>query len=192
MTARVDAVEVRGLMGSVVRRFSRKQLGRVPEAIGVMWNNRRVLTDMSMAGKKAQRWDRVDQDLKSYAHMAAVAQVGCSFCLDFGYFEAQNHGLDLAKASQVPRWRGSTVFTSLERDVMEYAEAMTATPPEVTDELSARLLDQLGAAGLIELTAWVALANMAGRANVALGIESEGFSAACAIPLAEPGYATTP
>ena len=43
---------------------------------------------------------------------------------------------------------------------MEYAEAMTQTPPTVTDELSARLLDQLGAAALVELTAFVALANM--------------------------------
>ena len=36
---------------------------------------------------------------------------------------------------------------------MEYAEAMSQTPPTVTDELSARLLDQLGAPALVELTA---------------------------------------
>jgi hypothetical protein len=39
----------------------------------------------------------------------------------------------------VPRWRESDVFTPLERDVMEYAEAMSLTPPTVTDEMSARL-----------------------------------------------------
>ena len=59
----------------------------------------------------------------------------------------------MAKAREVPRWRESDVFTPLERDVMEYAEAMSQTPPTVTDELSARLLDQLGAAALVELTA---------------------------------------
>ena len=37
---------------------------------------------------------------------------------------------------------------------MEYAEAMSETPPRVTDELSARLLEQLGAPALVELTAW--------------------------------------
>ena len=58
----------------------------------------------------------------------------------------------MTKASEVPRWRESDVFTPLERDVMEYAEAMTQTPPRVTDELSARLLDQLGAPALVELT----------------------------------------
>ena len=35
---------------------------------------------------------------------------------------------------------------------MEYAEAVSATPPAVTDELSAALLEEIGAAGLIELT----------------------------------------
>jgi alkylhydroperoxidase family enzyme len=76
------------------------------------------------------------------------------------------------------------VFSPLERDVLEYAEAMTNTPPTVTDELSARLLDRLGPAAMIELTAVIAFSNFATRNNVALGIESQGFSAACEIPLA--------
>ena len=82
-----------------------------------------------------------DESLKSFAHMAVASQVGCSWCLDIGYFQAQNQHLDLAKASQVPRWRELEVFTPLERDVLEYAEAMTNTPPNVTDELSASLLE---------------------------------------------------
>ena len=63
----------------------------------------------------------------------------------------------------MPRWRESDVFTPLERDVMEYAEAMSQTPPTVTDELSARLLEQLGAPALVELTARIALANLYAR-----------------------------
>jgi alkylhydroperoxidase family enzyme len=194
MSPRVPTTEITGPLGYMVKSFSKKKLGAVPAAVGVMWHNRKVLTDMSTAGRKAEKWDRVDPNLKTYAHMAAVGTVGCSFCLDFGYFQAHNEGLDVAKASEVPRWRESTVFTSLERDVMEYAEGMSRTPLEVTDELSARLLDQLGAAALIELTAWIAFANMASRANVALGIESEEFSKACALPLARPstGHLVSP
>jgi AhpD family alkylhydroperoxidase len=125
--------------------------------------------------------------------MAVAARVGCSFCLDFGYFQAHNEGLDEVKASEVPRWRESTVFTPLEREVMKYAEAMTETPPRVTDELSARLLDQLGAPGLVELTAVVGCANLAARTNTAMGIESQGFSKVCELQLAQPsaGYATS-
>ena len=73
--------------------------------------------------------------------MAAAGAIGCSFCLDLHYFMAHDRGLDEAKAREVPRWRESAVFTPLERGVMEYAEAMCQTPPTVTDEMSAELLD---------------------------------------------------
>ncbi len=91
----------------------------------------------------------------------------------------------------MPRWRESPVFTSLERDVMEYAEAMSVTPPRVTDELFARLLEQLGAPAMVELTASIGFANMNTRGNTAMGIEAQGFSKACPLPLAQPsaGYA---
>ena len=78
------------------------------------------------------------------------------------------------------------MFTPLERDVMAYAEAVSDTPPSVTDDQSGRLLEQLGPAGLLELTAWIAFANLAARMNISLGIESEGLSKACSIPLATP------
>src|SRR3546814_11603470 len=79
-------------------------------------------------------------------------------------------------------WRESSVFTPLARDVMEYAEAMSQTPPAVTDEMSAGLLEQLGASALIELTAMIGYANLAARTNTALGIESEGLSRVCKLP----------
>jgi AhpD family alkylhydroperoxidase len=192
-TTRVPKAEITGVYGYLVKRFSRKMIGEVPEPAEVMWHNRPVLTGMMALGRKLQKWDQLDPDLKTFAHMAVAAQVGCSWCLDFNYFHAHNEGLDELKASEVPRWRESSVFTPLERDVMEYAEAMTETPPRVTDELSARLLDRLGAAALIELTAVVGFANLSTRSNTALGIEAQGFSAACELPLARPTarYAAT-
>jgi AhpD family alkylhydroperoxidase len=193
-TPRIPKAEITGLYGYLLKRFSRKLLGGdVPEPAEVMWHNRAVLTSSMGFGRKVQKWDRLDPDLKSFAHMAVAALVGCSWCLDLNYFQAHNEGLDEAKASEVPRWRESPAFTSLERDVMEYAEAMSHTPSRVTDELSARLLTQLGAPAMVELTASVAFANMATRSNTALGIEAQGFSKACKLPLAQPsaGYATS-
>jgi alkylhydroperoxidase family enzyme len=161
-----------------------KRLGAVPEPVEVMWNNPQIALDSLDFGSKVGAWDAADESLKSFAHMAVAAQVGCGWCLDIGYFQALNQDLDMTKASQVPRWRESELFTPLERDVLEYAEAMTNTPPTVTDELSAGLLQRLGPAATVELTTIIAFANMAARANVAHGIKSQGFSAACEIPLA--------
>jgi len=70
---------------------------------------------------------------------------------------------------------------------MEYAEAMSQTPPTVTDEMSASLLEELGAPALLELTARIGWMNLTTRANIALGIEAQGFSAVCGLqPLATP------
>jgi AhpD family alkylhydroperoxidase len=183
---RIPKAEITGLYGYVLKRFSRKMFGDVPEPAEVMWHNRPVLSSAMTFGRKTQKWHQLDPNLKSFAHMAVAAQVGCSWCLDYGYFHAHNEGLDEVKASEVPRWHDSQVFTSLERDVMEYAEAMTETPPQVTDDLSDRLLEQLGAGAMVELVATVAYANMTTRSNTALGIESQEFSKACRLPLAQP------
>ena len=183
-TTRIPKAEISGPYGYLLKRFSRKMLGEVPDGAAVMWHNRPVLMNLSAFGRKLQKWDQLDANLKSLAHMAVAAQIGCSFCLDYGYFQAHNEGLDELKASEVPRWRESTVFTPLEREVMEYAEAMTETPPRVTDEQSARLLEQLGAPALVELAAVVGFANLTARGNTAMGITSQGFSKVCALPWA--------
>ena len=186
-TTRIPPAEITGLYGAVLKRFSKKLLGRVPEPLGVYWHNRPVLKATMGIGAKSRKWDACDLSLKSFAHMAVAAQIGCSWCLDFGYFQAFNEHLDVDKAREVPRWHDSLVFTPLERAVLRYAEAMTQTPPTVTDEMVAGLRDQLGDAALVELTAFIALANLNARGNVALGIESEGYAASCDLkPLATP------
>ncbi|HEX4305486.1 MAG TPA: carboxymuconolactone decarboxylase family protein [Solirubrobacterales bacterium] len=180
MTLRVRKAEMTGFDESNLALFG----GHVPEPLEVGWHNPPVMEAALEFGMRVNAWDAIDEALKSFAHMAVAAYVGCGWCLDIGYFTALNQQLDPAKASQVPRWRESDAFSPLERDVMEYAEAMSSTPLTVTDELSARLLDSLGEAGLIELTAFVAFSNFSTRNNVALGIESQGFAADCEIPLA--------
>jgi len=178
---RVPGAELTGVQGRLIRAMARRKLGRVPQNLTVMWNHPTVLKDLARMGGKAERWDRLDPSLATFAVMATAAQVGCSFCLDLNYFVANTRGLDVAKAREVPRWRDSTAFTPLERRVMEYAEAVTATPPTVADELSAMLLEALGPDGLIELTARIGYMNLAARSNVALGIRSEHFADACGL-----------
>ena len=184
-TTRIPAAEVTGPKGWLVKRFAKKTLGTVPTSIGVYWHHQRLLMDMAGLGGKLKKWSECDEQLKSFAHMAVASQVGCTWCLDFNYFEAHNKDLDMDKAREVPRWRESEVFTPLEREVLAYAEAMTETEPTVTDEMVASLREQLGDAALLELTAVVAFANFTTRPNVALGIYSDGFAAACGLkPLA--------
>jgi len=188
---RIPKAEVSGADASQMKSFG-LGLGEVPEPVEVMWHNRDVLESAYGFARIAEKWNECDERLKLLADMAVSALVGCTWCLDVGYFMAHHGKLDEAKAREVPRWRQSDAFTPLERDVLEYAEAMSQTPPTVTDELSARLLEALGPAAMVELTVWIAFANLSTRTNVAVGIESQGFSKVCALPLAEPSKVASP
>ncbi len=193
MTIRIPAKEITGPYGALIKMFSKRMFGRVPESLGVMWHHVPALKASMSFGQKLQKWDQCDETLKSFAHMAVASSVGCSWCLDFNYFMAFNEGLDVDRAREIPRWRESEVFTPLEREVFEYAEAMSNTPPTVTDEMVASLLDQLGPAALVELTSVIGFANLTTRGNVALGIESEGFAVACDLkPMAKRPEVASP
>jgi len=65
------------------------------------------------------------------------------------------------------------VYTDLERQVLGYAEAMTTTPLQVTDEVVAALRHELDDAALVELTVMVAVENSRSRSNSALGLTSQ-------------------
>jgi alkylhydroperoxidase family enzyme len=186
-TFRIPKAPVTGLYGALFRRLAPRLIGgEFPDNAYVYFHNVPVLKSVMSFENKVRRWDRLDPNLKSYAQLASAGVIGCSWCLDFGYFMAHNDGLDLAKVREVPRWRTSEVFSPLERDVLEYAESMSLTPPTVTDEQVASLIEQLGAPAVVELTQMVALENMRSRFNSAAGLQSQGYSDVCELPLAVP------
>ena len=114
---------------AIMTRVARRMWGKVPDNAYVLWHNKPVLK--AVFGFEQKVGEVVGarpppQDLRRDGERRAI---GCSWCLDFGYFLAHNEGLTRRRSREVPRWRESDVFTDLERDVMAYAEAMTATPP---------------------------------------------------------------
>ena len=188
-TFRIPKAEIRGLYGRALAAYARRTYGQVPDNAYVYWHHRKALRAVLSFESKVTKWDRLDANLKSYAQLASAGVIGCSWCLDFGYFLAHNDGLDLAKVREVPRWRDSDAFTPLERDVLAYAEAMSTTPLTVTDEQVAGLVERLGTAAVVELTQMVALENMRSRFNSAAGLQSQGYSDVCELPLAVPSQA---
>jgi alkylhydroperoxidase family enzyme len=131
---------------------------------------RRLGDPVGIVRRQLGRPHQLDQRLRDLAVMAVAGKIGCAGCPDFGYWEASmNDHVPAEQARAVPDWWDSDVFTELERLVLGYAEAMTATPPAVTDELVARLREHLSAAQLVELATMVAVQNLRSRINAALG-----------------------
>ena len=180
--ARVPLEVPNGPLGRLMAWYSRRTYGDVLDNGLALLHNKPVLMAVLGFERKIDRWDRRDPDLKTLALMASASVIGCSWCLDFGYYAAHSKGLRVDKLRDVPRWREAEVFTELERAVLEYAEAMTVTPPVVTDAMASTLRDHLGDDAFVELTMMVAVENERSRFNSALGLSSQGFSDRCELP----------
>jgi len=88
----------------------------------------------------------------------------------------------------LPDYARSPALSDLERLVLDYTVAMTATPVNVPDELFAALRARLDEAQILEITAAIAWENYRARFNHALEIGAQGFSegAFCVVPERQP------
>jgi AhpD family alkylhydroperoxidase len=118
----------------------------------------------------------VPERYKSLGMLRTAQLIGCEWCLDFGSRLAVDGGVPEDDLRELSLWRSSDRFDEVDRMVLEYAEAMTRTPVEVTDDLFAQLHERFDEKQLVELTMAIALENLYARSNWAFGIEGEGFS----------------
>lgn len=172
--------------GSLLARFgaayTRRRFGRVLDPGAALANNPRVAWSYLRFEQKVAGWKSLDATTRALAQISAAAAIGCEWCLDFGYWVSVNEGVDRRKIEDVAAWRDSGAYDERERLVLEYAEAVTATPPAVTDELVAALRTRFDDAQLVELTSLVAVENYRSRVNSAFGLRAQGFRAECQVP----------
>jgi alkylhydroperoxidase family enzyme len=167
----------------LARLYGRRRFGREVEPLQAACHHGGVLVAAGLVETAAEKgWRKLDRHLVLLAVQAAAGVIGCSWCVDFGYYEGLRAGQDPAKVRDVPMWRQSSVYSEKERAVLEYAEAASGTPVVVSDELAARLHEHFNDKEIVELAAWVALENFRSRFNAGLGLRSQGFSDECRIP----------
>jgi alkylhydroperoxidase family enzyme len=163
--------------------YGRRRFGRATEPVQAASHHSGVLVASGLIeAAAAQGWHKLDPHLALLAQQAAAGAIGCSWCIDYGYYEGLQRGQEPAKVRDVPKWRGSTVYSDDERTVLEYAEAASSTPVEVSDDLVRRLHQHFSDEQIVELAAWVALENYRSRFNAGLGLRSQGFSDTCRVP----------
>ncbi len=177
--ARIPLREPRGL--DLIRRLTFRSAtrlyGRPLEPTQVVAHHNPLLLGYCAFTVAHERFSRsVDARLKHLAMLRAAQLIGCEWCLDFGSWLAHKDQIGEEQLRALSRWRQADCFEPLERLVLEYAEAMTRTPVEVSDELVGRLRARFDERQLVELTMTIALENLYSRSNWAFGIEGEGFS----------------
>jgi AhpD family alkylhydroperoxidase len=164
--------------------YTRRRYGRDTEIAGVMAHSPPNFRGYGMLEWFHDRSHSVDKKLKDLAATKAACMAGCQFCLDIGSHLLREAGVTEEQLRTLHAYRESPAFSSLERLVLEYAEAMTETPVMVSDELFARLREHFDEGQIVELTTAVAIENFRARFNNALDITPAGFSSGeyCAVP----------
>ena len=133
-----------GPFSRCVRWASRRLYGKELDPLRAGLHHRPVLLAALVLEAAASRWKKLSPTLNALAVMAVAREIGCSWCVDFGYWESHHRGVDPRKLDDVGRWRDSEVYSPLERAVLEYAVAadrdslrMRARAREIADELRA-------------------------------------------------------
>ncbi|HVA09713.1 MAG TPA: carboxymuconolactone decarboxylase family protein [Acidimicrobiales bacterium] len=138
-------------------------------------------TKLEQATAKAHRLNR---RLHALAELKAATLTHCEYCIDMGSAISRQWGLSDDEILALPTYQTSSLFSEVDKLVLDFAVAMSRTPVEVPDQLFDQLRQHLDEGQLVELTHHIALENMRGRFNLALGVGSAGFSqgAVCALP----------
>jgi alkylhydroperoxidase family enzyme len=84
-------------------------------------------------------------------------------------------GASREKIEAVAHFGESDLFTPEEKAALTLAEAMTATPAVITDEVFDEARRHFDEKQLVELAATVAMENERARFNRAFGVESQHF-----------------
>jgi AhpD family alkylhydroperoxidase len=164
--------------------IARRDYGKVPEPLEVTAHHPGILRGYGILEWETGRARSVEAKLKDLAGTKAAALVGCEFCIDIASAISLKSGVTAEQLADLPRYRDSDHFDDIERLVLDYAVAMTATPSDVPDELFDALRARFSERQLVELTSAIAIENYRARFNWAFGIGPQGFceGGACALP----------
>ena len=114
-----------------------------------------------------------------------VSQINhCRFCVDINSATLLQRGISEDKLWALESWRGNNLFSERERMALEYAEAITRSDREVSDDLMARVKQHFEDDAIVELTALIAFQNMSSKFNAALAVPPQGF---CKVMRTDPG-----
>ncbi len=193
---RIAGVSARkaGLLVKIVYGFTRRGLGHLAgrdlkhmlEPLELYAQIPGLLLGYAMLEWATAQLGRVDTRLRYLAELKAATLTHCEYCIDLGSQAARLAGLSDEQLLALPRYQESELFTNLEKLVLDYAVGMSRTPVDVPEALFTKMRQHFNEAQLVELTHVIALENLRGRFNLALGVGAAGFSEGmvCAIPAA--------
>lgn len=106
--------------------------------------------------------------------------------MDINSAVGRTRGITERRLADLSDFEESPAFSELEKRVLRYAEALSRTPANVSEELFNSLREHFDPRQMVELTAAIAWENSRARFNRGFDIAAEGFSDGAVCPLHVP------
>jgi AhpD family alkylhydroperoxidase len=115
-----------------------------------------------------------------------VSQINwCPFCVDINSATALKRGITDEKLAALADYASSDFYSDKEKASLAYAEAVTYSDRQPTEEQIEVLHQHFDDDSIIELTGLIGFQNMSSKFNAALGVKPQGFCAIAPQPEAE-------
>jgi AhpD family alkylhydroperoxidase len=137
--------------------------------------NQPVLETMKAVAAGYSKTKELPLALKSLVRVRIAVVNGCPFCADLHSSIGMDSGLESSKIGAVGSWKSDSELSERERLALEYADAVTLSGEEVTDDLFERLQARFSETEIIELTFAITVENLFSKFHNALQVEPQGF-----------------
>jgi alkylhydroperoxidase family enzyme len=118
---------------------------------------------------------RLDPALRALVNRRVAALNGCEFWQDINAAVSSELGVTTEKILALGEYATSPLYSEAERVALEYADAITLSDRDVSDDLFGRLRTHYDDDAIVELTEVIAWENASSKFNRALRIPSQGL-----------------
>lgn len=164
----------------------KRRYGAVLEPARLWGRTPRVFATLALLyGALDRRSSPIEPALRTLVTVR-VSQINwCGFCVDINASTALKRGISKEKLLAIAAFRDSTLFSACEKAALDYAETVTRTGQQVSQDQLAALREYFDDDALIELTALIAFQNLSSKFNSALQVPTQGFCPMMPVPAQE-------
>ena len=154
----------------------KRRYGAVLEPARLWGRTPRVFASLALLyGALDRRSSPIEPALRTLITVRVSQINSCSFCVDVNAATALKRGVSEEKLLAIAGYAASPLFSEREKAALAYAEAITYTDRQPSQQQFAELRKYCTDDGIIELTALIAFQNLSSKFNAALQVPAQGF-----------------
>ena len=154
----------------------KRRYGKVLEP-GMLWaRSPKVFATLALFyGALDRKKSPIEAPLRSLVTVLVSKINHCAFCVDINSATLLKRGVSPEMVLALDEWQDNPIFDQRQLAALDYADAITRTGREVSEQMIAGLKTHFDDDALVELTAVIAFQNLSSKFNSALDVPAQGF-----------------